>query len=101
MIQINDTWAIDSDGNCWIIKSRTTKEESAKARASFGHKGEPAERAWKNIAYHRNLSECATALLERMELDAGQKASSVGELVTLVQYAKAEIVAAVKETAPP
>ena len=95
MIQVNDTWAIDSDDHCWTIKSRTTKEESAKARALFGHKGEPTERTWKAVAYHRNLGECATALLERMARGSGKTASSVGELVTLVQYAKAEIVAAV------
>ena len=95
MIQINDTWAIDSDSKCWFILRRATEEESAKARARLG-KVEGAERAWRQVAFHGRLEDSATGLLDRMAREAGGNAGTVEELRALILKAKDEIVAAVK-----
>lgn len=95
MIQINDTWAIDSDSKCWTILRRATEEESAKARARLG-KTDSTERAWRQIAYHRNLEESAAGLLDRMAREAGSNAFTVEQLRALILTAKDEIIAAVK-----
>lgn len=98
MIQVNDTWALDSDSKCWTILRRATEEESAKARARVG-KAEPAERTWRQVAYHGRLEDSAAGLLDRMAREAGAKAGTVEELRVLILAAKDEIVSAVKGVA--
>ena len=101
MIIVTDQWAIDSDNSTqFTVLRRPTAEESAQAREKRAQRGQKvsdsAERTWKPVAYHSRLEDAANALLDRMVLEGGAKASDVAWLGKVVADARAAIVAAVR-----
>lgn len=82
MIQINADYALDSDANCWIVKKRT------------GIDGKTGQPIWEGIAFYQTIDYALIGYLHRRQRTA--KYDSFKELIQATQFAKDEILAALK-----